>query len=139
MDGWIGEICHRPFPSTTICRGLPHTTTPPIQHLSHHHASTPSLRPLKFQSPTSSSRPPPSPTANTRNKRKLHQYVCIADVWTPLHSTSTPNPTPLHFIPLPFRSTLFHPAPIQSIPSHPTSVGCGQFGPAQSHQSLHAS
>ncbi len=45
----------------------------------------------------------------------------------PLHSTTTPTPSPLHFIQLPFR---FHAAPIQSIASHPTSVGSGQFGPA---------
>ena len=111
------------FPhSTTIHSGLPHTTTPPFQPPPHHHPSTPSLRPFKSHSPTGSSRPPPSPTANTRNKCRLHQYVCIADVWTPTHFTLLQPP-----IPAPCRSTLFHPVPIQSIPSHPTLVECGQL------------
>ena len=50
-------------------------------------SSTPPLRPVKYHSPTGACLLSPSPTANNRNKCKLHQYECIADVWTPPHST----------------------------------------------------
>ena len=122
MDGCIN--CHTPFPFPFYPL---HPLVPPLNHhplqpSPHNHPSTPSLRPFKYHSPTGASLPSPSPTANTRNKCRLHQYVCIADVWTPTHFTLLHPP-----IPAPCRATLFQPAPIQSIPSHPTLVECGQL------------
>ena len=127
MDGCIN--CHTPFPFPfyPLHPLAPPLNPHPLQPSPHNHPSTPSLRPFKYHSLTGASLPHPRPTANTRNKYNIHQRVCIADGLTSSHFTPTPNPSPLHFVQLPYS---FHAAPNQSIPSHPTSVGSGQFGPA---------
>ena len=81
---------------------------------------------------------PLSPTMTSTAMTTFCIHLAITRLRPTIKAIATASWTgePLHVIALPFRSTLFHPAPIQSIPSHPTSVGCGQFCPAQSHPSV---
>ena len=96
-----------------LLRPSPHTTIPPLRPPPHHRPFTHLCTSLA-----------PYPTANTLKKYKLHQHLCIAAV-------STLPPQHFTFFHCKHRSTLFQAALVHSIPSHPTSVKCGEFCPAQ--------
>ena len=127
----------------TIHSSLPHTTIPPLQPPPHHHPSTPSLRPFQSHSLTGPPSPPHPPCKHPQQMQALPICMfCRCVDPTPLHSTSPPNPTSLHVIPLHYtirsnRSVSLYFIPLQSNPYHPTPLQSGAASPVKLNPTHH--